>query len=95
MSLYHSHMEINGVEDVPIQVQYVAYPAIQGCRDGRGGLKLEPDEPAHLSIEAVNLSDGREITLTTKQERAMEEEIAEWLCGMYDPPEPERYHDEN
>ena len=95
MNHYDTHMEINGVEDVPIRVQYTAHSATQGKRDGRCGLKLEPDESAHISIEGVHASDGREITLTSEQERSMEDEISEWLQGMYDPPEPEGYHDEN
>jgi hypothetical protein len=94
MSIYNTHMEINGVEDVPIQVMYVSHRAIAGARDGRGGLKIEPDEPAHLEIECVVAADGREVTLTSQQERSMEEEICDWLSGMYDEPEPEGYHDE-
>ena len=94
MSVYRTHMEIDDVEDVPVEVQYASYPGCKGSRDGRGGLPLEPDEPPCISIEGVRASDGTEVVLNAKQRRAMEDEIGEWIDGMYDPPEPERYHDE-
>ena len=94
MSLYNTHLEIDGVEDVPVCVHYVHVPFCAGSRDGQGGLKIEPDEPEHIEIERVEgPAPNRDIELTTAQESAIEEEIADWLQGMYDPPEPERYHD--
>ena len=96
MGLYHTHMEIQGVEDVPICVHYIAVPFRAGSTDGWHGPKLEPDEDAHIEIERIEGPDpNRDVELTTAQEAAMEEEISDWLHGRYDPPEPERYHNEN
>ncbi len=93
MGKYNTHLEIDGVEDVPVTVHYVSCPFIAGSRDGRGGLKLEPDEPAHIEIESITMPDGRNYEPTTELSKRLEEEIGEWLDGMYDPPEPEGYHD--
>jgi hypothetical protein len=92
---YHTRLEINGVDDVPVRVTYLHVPFRRGSTDGRHGPKLEPDQEEHIEIEAVEVSaDGRLVELTTAQDDALEEEVGEWLAGMYDPPEPEGYHDE-
>ncbi len=90
MGLYKTHMEISGVEDVPICVHYVSVPFRAGSTDGRNGPKLEPDDEARIEIERVEGPDpNRDVELTTAQEAAMEEEIADWLHGRYDQPEPD------
>jgi hypothetical protein len=72
-------------------VEYEYVPASRGSRGGYGE-QLEPDESAHVSIIGICLvEDGREITLTSQQESRMEEEIGEWLAGMYDQDPPDGY----
>lgn len=93
MSQYKTNIQIGDVEDVPVVVEYDAVPECRGSR-GRYGEQLEPDIQAHIEVNSVNLvEDGREITLTTRQEERMEEEIAEWLGGMYDQDPPEGYEE--
>jgi hypothetical protein len=82
MSQYKTNIEIDDVEDVPVAVEYEAVSAS----------KLSPDDPGHISICQVRLiEDDREITLTSQQESRMEEEIGEWLSGMYDQDPPDGY----
>ncbi len=90
MSQYKTNIGINGVEDVPIVVEYESVKAERGRRD-EYGVPLEPDYPSHVEITSVRLvEDGREITLTNKEEDRMEEEIGDWLSGYYDQEPPER-----
>ena len=89
MSEYTAHLDIDGDEDVTVTVHYTAHRFIAGRTDGRGGPKLEPDEPAHIEIESVVLPDGRIYEPTSALESQLEEEIAEWLDGMRDAPERE------
>ena len=65
--------------EVPVTVYYVFHKARQGSRDGRGGLKLEPDEPAHCEIESVTRNDSanEDIEITPGERRSIEQEIGE------------------
>ena len=87
MSRYHTHIEVDAIEDVPVTVNYLHVPFRAGHTDGPYGPKLEPDEPEHIEIESVETDDGQTIELTSEQETAMEEQIGEWLQGYYDEPE--------
>ena len=89
MSQYTAHLDIDGDEDVTVTVYYTAHRFIAGRTDGRGGPKLESDEPAHIEIESVVLPDGRIYELTATLVAQLEEEISEWLDGMRDTPEPD------
>lgn len=90
--IHQTTMEINGVEDVPVYVHYSAYRASGGATDGRHGPKIEPDEPAHLEIDYVELVNDddrifwlgkkRQIELTPDEQVRMEEEIGEALAEM-------------
>lgn len=77
MGLFYTSMEIDGVEDVAIAVDYV-------CVEASGDGWNEPAVPAHIEIQSVTTVDGIEITLTTEQVRAMEGYINEWLNAMYE-----------
>lgn len=70
--------------EVDITVEYTACPFIRGSFEP-GGLKIEPDEPAHIDIErATEDATGFEIELTTAQEDAIERQIAEDLADADD-----------
>ena len=90
---YVAHLEISGVEDVPVSIYYRHHKAHAGKTDGKYGPKLEPDEPECLEIDWCELDDGRQVDLTAAQEAAVLEEIGDWLQGYYDEPEPEGAHD--
>lgn len=81
MSQYTAHLDINGDEDVSVTVYYTAHRFVAGRTDGRGGPKLEPDEPAHIEIESVMLPDGQSYEPDASLVEQLEEEIAEWLHG--------------
>ena len=92
---FNCTVEISGVDgcETPVTVHYHTSPAHKGSTDGRVGLKLEPDEPARLEIDWIEGPNGEEINLTKANENFLIENIAEHESGMYDPPEPEGYHD--
>lgn len=83
-------------KEVEISVQYTACPFIRGARDGRYGPPIEPDEPAHIEIEGIEVTggdlsapgittgkDGKcYIELSKDQENRLEEEIGEHLDDM-------------
>ena len=77
---YRTTIEVNGIEDVLATVHFEYTPFRAGSTDGRHGPKLEPDEPAHIEIDWIELPDGSAIDLTTKAETKMEEEIGNWLA---------------
>ncbi len=89
MSRYNTHLEIMGVEDVPVTVHYIHAPFRAGKTDGKDGPKLEPDEPERIEIDWIELPDSRAYEPTTKLKSALEDEVGDWLQGMYDPPEPQ------
>ncbi len=101
MSTYNTTIEIESTDGfgdfdytmVPIVVRYESHRAIAGATDGRGGLKIEPDEPAHLEIESVTLPNGRKYELSPTQRSKLEEEICDWLSGHYDEDPPDRDYD--
>lgn len=78
MSVYQANLEVNGIEDVPVTVHYTAYPFIAGGRDGLYGPKIEPDEPARIEIDWVGCGSGK-LAITKEQERAIADEIGEYL----------------
>ncbi len=91
MSHYNTHLEISGVDgcETAVTVHYIYVKFRAGRTDGRGGLKLEPDETERIEIDWIEGPDGQPIDVTQKMETALEEEIGEWLDGYYDPPEPD------
>ena len=64
--------------EVNVTVYYTAYKARAGKRE-RGGLQLEPDEPAHIEIEGVNNDDstGEDIDITPSEREELILEIGE------------------
>ena len=53
--------------------------------------EIDPDEPAHIEINGATVEEtGQEIELTSQQEKAIEERIAEYLDEQLDI-ERERY----
>jgi hypothetical protein len=83
MSTYSTKINVGDEEDVPVTVHYNYCRLIRGATDGRGGPKLEPDEPEHIEIDWIEASDGRSIEPTTGQEMALEEEIMDYLSDRY------------
>ena len=88
ISRYDTHLTIGDIEGVAVRVHYRDVPFHAGSTDGRGGPKLEPDEPAHIEIDWVEGSDGKAVTLTEPQIPELEEEVMLWLSGYYDEEEP-------
>lgn len=77
------------IEDAEVDV-IVEYSTVEASGDGWN----EPHEPAHLIIERVTTTDGeREIVLTSKEEAALEDAIAEAMDG-YDEGPPDSYNAE-
>ena len=63
--------------ELPLEVQYTAFPASKGARDSLCGVRnagppLEPDEPAHVEIDAVRCN-GVLVRLTEAQMEELEE----------------------
>jgi hypothetical protein len=97
-SQYKTTVTVGDDQDVEILVQYTAYPFIRGARDGRYGPPLEPDEPAHLEIESIEVVGGdvsapgittmsngkRYIELSEDQENRLIVEVGEYLSDMED-----------
>jgi hypothetical protein len=79
MSVYKTAIELDNVDgcETEITVHYNAVNAYKGATDGLYGLKIEPDEPAHIEIESVTGPDGKSIELTTAQENSLIEAIGE------------------
>lgn len=95
-------------QEVEISVQYTAYPFIRGSRDGRYGPPLEPDEPAHIEIEEIEVTGGdlsavygittrsngkQYLELSDKQQEKLAEEIGEFLDDMAAYPREDRDDD--
>lgn len=92
-------------QEVEVSVQYTAYPFIRGARDGRWGPPIEPDEPAHIEIEGIEVIGGdlsapgittgtdgkRYIELSRDQEDRLEEEIGKYLDDMVTSAREDRY----
>lgn len=58
-----------GDREFALTVEYEYHRAYRGARDGRYGVQLEPDEPAHVTISSVT---GRLIGFCTKTARHIE-----------------------
>jgi hypothetical protein len=76
--------------EIPVTVHYTAHKMIRGSRDGRGGLPLEPDEPAHVEIDGVNRDDsaGEDIEISVKEREQIERWVGEYEYEKSFPPEP-------
>lgn len=62
--------------EYPITVEYTAHKAIRGARE-RGGLQIEPDEPAHIEIDGI---EGVDFELTDDEISEIETYIGEVLA---------------
>jgi hypothetical protein len=74
MSTFKTAIEQDEIE-VPIVVRYQFHRALEGSRDGYRGLKLEPDEPAHIEIYSIDRIDGLPLVLSPAEEA----QISEWV----------------
>jgi hypothetical protein len=59
----------DGDREFALTVEYEYHPAYRGAREGRYGVQLEPDEPAHVTISSVT---GRLIGFCTKTAKHIE-----------------------
>lgn len=61
MGVYKTNLEISGVDgcETPVAVHYNHVKFRAGSTDGRGGPKLEPDEPEHIEIDWIEGPDGK------------------------------------
>lgn len=69
-------MKLNIPFELELEVQYTAFPASKGARDSLCGVRdagpqLEPDEPAHVEIDAVRCN-GVLVRLTQEQMEDLE-----------------------
>ena len=73
---HHTLLELAGDGcEYPVTVDYDYDPPCRGSFE-RGGLQLEPDDPGGITINGCTLdADGREITLTSEQEKSIESDI--------------------
>lgn len=83
MSVYTTTLCLGNAEDVPVIVHYTAHPAIRGSFEP-GGLQIEPDEPAHIEIEQVTTNTNCIVNLSKPDERALRDEIAQYLTDATD-----------
>lgn len=92
MSIHRTYIEGHAQdEEIPVRVHYQFHRAIPGSRDGRGGLKLEPDEPAHIEIDAIERPDGLPVELSRQQEERILEEIGQAIEDEWQYAQEQRY----
>ena len=92
MSKHHTIIEHDG-EEIAVTVEYTFHRFSAGATDGRFGPKLEPDEPAHIEIDAVYTTGvdlrGKHTDLDVSPDtvKMLEEEIGEALSERmeYEP----------
>lgn len=48
--------------ELEVELDYTLHPAWSGIRD-RGGMQLEPDEPAHVIVNSARIVGGPEIDI--------------------------------
>ena len=75
--------------EVSVTVHYTFHKPREGSRDGRGGLKIEPDEPAHIEIDSVTRNDSaqEDIEITAWERKMIEKDIAAYEHEKSLPPE--------
>jgi hypothetical protein len=77
--MYRTYITINGYE-FEIKVDYTFYPKVFGSREEGTGMPLEPDEPAQVEINKIEMDFGDQWDIIRLPESVMndlEEEIIE------------------
>ena len=82
MANHYTTIEINGGE-YNIRFDYICYPAEYGAREHGTGLQLEPDIPAHVDVENVEIEHGQNewhpIDFPEHVIRDLEKEVKDYL----------------
>ena len=97
MELTHTlicEQEVNDeMEEVEIEVtvDFDYEPAERGSREHGTGLQLEPDWDENAEINSVKDSDGKEITLTEKEQEVIVEKCIEHVHSCREQAEIDYY----